>query len=508
MNAPLAVSPSNPQPGLSLVVDLLRGASSAATAGLRALIVAPRETGQGTITDDTEIVPVFSPEDVETAAGRGLGYFSMKALLANDPEAVVELICPTPSAGATAATTLTFSGTPTDGNSWTVWIQGVAIEISWNVGEADTVARDNAVAAINAKGFDLFAVASAGAGGVVDLDARTAGPAGNDIRLRVVKNAGSGGTLTAGAATLTGGTTEPDFTSALAAAAIKEYDYILVCLSNADAQSASASSNGARVATHIDAHLEGFDAKLQQSIYGSTGSIAAAKTNAIARNHPNLEHLNSVNDESLPCEIAAAELGNRMFRRRRESNANRVLEPLVRVRGSADPAADKPTGGEPADALNNGVSLITYADNGTPILMRSVTTHSQDTQGNPDRRAFDTNEVDALYDYAKDLRAVIPQEYHSPGSQVKVAKNREPEDEDLPRGVVETRDIKATIVARTLNVWSPRGVIDDVKFQAAVDAGQLIVEINESDPTQVDIFIPAEVFKIAAKFGLYIAKAA
>jgi phage tail sheath gpL-like len=151
-----------------------------------------------------------------------------------------------------------------------------------------------------------------------------------------------------------------DFTTALANLAIKEYDYILICASNADAQSASASSNPGRLATYIDANVTGSTAKLQQGLYGSTGTIAQAKTSAIGRNHTNLEHINSVSDESLPCEVAAAELGNRMARRRLESNANRTLQPLKRVRGSADPNGDQPTDTEAQDALSNGVSLIGY----------------------------------------------------------------------------------------------------------------------------------------------------
>jgi phage tail sheath gpL-like len=194
-------------------------------------------------------------------------------------------------------------------------------------------------------------IASAGASGVVNITARCKGPIGNDIRLRTAITAGAGGTLPASGATLTGGTTEVDFTTALANLAIKEYDYILICASNADAQSASASSNPGRLATYIDANLSGSTAKLQQGLYGSTGTIAQAKTSAIARNHTNLEHVNSVSDESLPCEVAAAELGNRMARRRLESNANRTLQPLKRVRGSADPNGDQPTDTEAQDAL-------------------------------------------------------------------------------------------------------------------------------------------------------------
>ena len=506
MGAPLAVDPSNPRPGLALSVQLLRGASSAGLQGLRAVIVTPPATVAGDIVVGTEVRTVYSKEDVETAIGRGLGYLAFQALVANYPSALVDTVACAESAGAAAAGNYTFAGAPTTNSSWRVFTQGVAVDLFWNVGETTTQARDNNFPRINAVGSDLFVIATAGAAGVITITARSKGPAGNDVSLRVVKLTGAGATLTASGAKLTGGTTEVDVTTALASLS-KEYDYILPCVSNADAQASGGTSNPARVATHIDANLTGFNSRLQQAVYGSSGSIASAKVGAIARNHPNFEHYLSVNDESLPCELAAAELGDRMRRRAKESNANRVLQPLKRIRGSADVNADQPTDPEVIDALNNGVTLQGYAASGAPIVLRSVTTHSQDTLGNPDKRCFDVNEVDALYDYAKDLRTGLPQEFMSPDGQVKIAKNRKEGDEPNPEGVIEERDAKAWVIRRTLNFWVPKGVIDGVHFQSVVDDGTFICEVDAADANQLDIFIPAKAFKILAKISLVIAKA-
>lgn len=504
MPPPLAVDPSNPKPGLYLTVDLLRGTSSPGAQGLRCGLISPPATTPGNIVIGTEIRPVFSAEDVELAIGRGLGYFAYKTLIANDPLALVDLIAPAESAGAAAAQILTFASAPTSNQTWLVYIMGVACQVAWNVGEANTLAKTNAVTSINQQAADLFAIASAGAGGVVNLTARSKGPCGNDVTVRVVPVSGAGGTLVASGATLVGGTTEIDLTTALATAAGKEYDFLFPCLSNADAQSAT--GNPQRVTTHIDTYKSGSNAKLQQAVIGSTGTTASAKTDTIARNHTNLEHVNSVNDESLPCEVAAAELGDRMRRRRREINANRVLQPLKRVRGAADKVTNNPTDAQAIDALSNGVTIMGYTANGQLMLLRSITTHSQDTLGNPDKRCFDTNEVDSLYDYGKDLRAFIPQQFLTPDAQVKIAKNRVEGDEPLPAGVVEERDVRSAIFSRTVDFWVPKGVIDGDAFRASEADGTLLVQVNASDPTQCDIFIPAKVFKIAAKFGMYLAK--
>lgn len=506
MSAPLAVDPSLLRPGFYLTVNFLRGTSSPGAQGLRAAIVAQVASTSGNIVTNTEIRSVFSKEDVETACGRGPAYFAYQALVANYPAALVDLICCPDSGGAAAAGTLTFSGTPTSNMTFRVWIQGTQIDLPFNVGDALTTARDAAVAKINSYSTSLFVIATAGTGGVVNLTARSKGPVGNDVRLRVAAIAGAGGACAASGATLTGGTTEIDFTTAYANLAIKEYDYILPCVSNTDGQSSSASSNIGRLAAYIDANVTGSTAKLQQGIWGTTGTISQAKTSAIGRNHTNLEQICSVNDESLPCEVAGAELGDRMRRRALESNANRTLQPLKYIHGSADPNGDQPTDAEAQDALSNGVSLVGYTANLQPMILRPVTTHSQDTNGNPDRRCLDTNETDTLYDVAKDLRSFIPQTYQSPDGQVKIAKNRQPGDDPNPQGVVEERDIVATVIARLLSFWVPKGAIDGAKLNAVIADGTLTGNINASDPTQFDLFLPLVPYKILAKIGVYLAK--
>lgn len=502
---PLAVDPTNPEPGFYLTVDLLRGSTSPGAAGVRGVIISPPATAGGDIGVGTEIRAVYSKEDVATAIGKGLGYYAYRAIAANDAQALIDLVACAESAGAAATGTFTAGGSVTAAMTWRLWVMGWYVDVSWAVGETPTDFAVKAVAALNAMSEDLFVIASS-AIGVVTLTARSKGPAGNDVRIRVQQLAGTGGTLVAGAATLTGGTTEPDMTTALTLIEGQEYDYILPCISNAEAQAAG-TTNMSRVEDHIDALDSGSDAKLQQAYVASTGSIASAKTGAIGRNSAIMSHVLCVNAECLPCELAGADMGDRMRRRRLESNANRVLTKLLRVRGSKDPVADKPSGAEPTDAINNGVSLCSYNRQNEVIILRSVTTHSQDTGGNPDRRAFDTNEIDGLFDYGKDLRTFLPQEFLNPdGGQVKLAKDREEGDEELPAGVVEERDVRSAIVRRTVGFWIPKGVIDGPHFESVVESGELKVQVNASDATQCDVFIPARAVKILAKMGVYLAK--
>ncbi len=504
MTAPLAVSTGNPYPGIHLKVDLLRGSVSAGIPGLRACIISPRETGQGTMAVNA-VEPVFSEQDVRDKIGRGLGYFAYKALFAHDKEAVVDLIRCSDSAGATATQTLTFTGTPTSNCGWILDISGHEVEIEWAVGVTDDDAAIDNAARINAIGDRLYCIAST-LSEVITLTARAAGPAGNDVKLSLRQVRGTGGTLTLGGASLAGGTTEIDMTAALAAAQVKEYDYILLCMSQADSVSASASSNPARLQTHIGGLLDGINAKLQQGVYASTSTRTTAATNTSARNSTNLQHVCFQNTRDLPCEVAAAEIGDRMKRRRRESNANRVNQPLKYLRGAADKVANTPTDTQFTASTNLGVTNYGYDASGNPVCIRPITTYHKDGSGNQDRRCFDVNEVDTIYDYVKDLRTALPAEFMAPDEQVKVMRDRKPGDDPLPENTVEERDIKAFIVARTISFWVPKGAIQGPAFEQSVADGSLIVEVNDTDETQVDIFIPAKAVKILAKLGLFVAK--
>ncbi len=505
MGIPLAVAPSNPVPGLHLTVNLLYGAASPGSGTIRALLVGPKNETGGDMTQDTEIRTVNSPEDVKTAAGQGsLPHLAYKALFANDPTARVDLLCPTKSGGTAATGTITYSGAITTDGTVRHWIQGRVIDVPWNVGEDVDAMVTKAVAYINRYADDLFVTATDAVGaGIVDLTAKGKGPAGNDVTLRArIIEGCAGGTVGVSAATLTNGATEPVFTTALASAQGTEYDFIVLCCSNADTNAASG-NNPANLETHITGLNTGLNAKLQQGVVASTATIAAAKTGAVGRNEETIEHLCGVGLESLPCELAGAECGDRMRRRKLNPNSNRIGTELKGLYPSADILGDNPTEAEAIDAMQNGVSLIAYTATGTLTLMRPITTHSQDAAGNPDVRCFDVNEVDALYDYAKDLRAALPQEF----KQAKIAKDRVAGDEPLPEGVVEESDVKQFIISRTKGFWVPKGVIDGDAFDAAVANGTFVVEVNATDPTQVDIFIPAEPYKILSKFGLYIAKA-
>lgn len=501
MGVPLAVSPSVKGPGIYLRVNLLAAASSPGTATQYGLLMAPRSTA-GNLTPDTEVRLISGPDEARAAFGQKTpGYLAAVAFFQRYPAGVLYGIAPTASTGASATGTITFASTPTVARTVHADIAGKIVEVPWAPAEDATTIAARLVSYANAR--DDMPATLAAVAGVVTLTFPVAGPWGNDVRYSVTLIDGAGGTATAAGATFTGGTTEPDFTAALTTVSGTEFAYICPCLSNADAQATGAATNLARLRTHINGLNTGRSAKLQQGIVGMSGALSSAKTGAIARNDPVLEIVFAMNGRGLPAELAGEELGSRMASVALDPAANRCNTVLPSYIGAADLIADTPTDPEIEDALSNGVSIVSYNRQGEAVLARPITSHSQDANGNPDSRCFDVSGVDGMYAIANDVEIFLAQTFPN----AKVSRDQEPGAEPLPDGVVEERDIKATLITR-LRTWVARGVARKDKLDEAIDNGTLIVRVNPSDESQVDVVIPAAIVKPLAKFGVVVNKVA
>ncbi len=504
MSIPKAVSATVKSPGLYLSVNLLAGQASPGTARLRGLIIAPKSSA-GTITANTDLRQAVSgPDDVKTLLGPGTpGHLAAVALFNAYGLAQVDVIAPAASAGASATGTITFddSSAVTVAQTVTATIKGEEIVISWLVGETDIEAATKMVTAINGATDRLPVTASNGGGtlAVVTTTAKIPGPWGNDVLYEVATTEGSGGSVVAAASAMTGGTTEPSFVTALTTVQNREYDFILPCVSNADAQSASSTSNPGRVKTHIDTYDSGASARLQQQVVGLTGALSSAKTGAIGRNHGPGQYVFCMSGQSLGCEWAGWEVGRRLKDEADDPAVNRIGDPIDGLFGAADLVNDKPTDTEVEDALNNGISIVDYDAQGDPFMTRPITTYSQDSSGNQDYRLLDVSGVSGIYALAKDLRQTLPIEFRG----AKISRDITPTDEPLPAGVTEERDIKAFVITRC-NVFVQLGILRRDALIDAVADGSLIVEVNDTDETQVDIVVPAKVVKPLAKLGVVV----
>lgn len=501
MAAELAVSASTLTPGVYLRADLTAGPSSPGSLGLRALIMAPKSSA-GTIAANTQLVRgVTDANEVKTYLGPGTpGHLAAVALFRAHPTASVDLIAPAASGGVAATSTVTFDDTSpiTSARTVKIWIKGEAIEVAWLVGEDDVDIATKVVDAINALSDRLPIVASnvGGTVAIVTLTAKIAGPWGNDVLYRVELADGAGGTATAAAAALASGTTEPDFTTALTNVSSYEYTYILPCVSNADAQSAS-TSNPSRVEAHIDELDSGLSAKLQQHVTGLTGALAAAQTGAIARNHGPTQYVYCMAGQSLGCEFAGWEVGRSLKEEQDDPAVNRIDDPIDGLFGAADLVADKPTAAEIEAALVDGLSIVNYDAQLDLYLVAPITTYSQDSDGNRSDKLRYKSGVSGAYAYLRDLRRALKEEFRG----AKIHPDLTEADEELPEKVVEVRDIKAFVIAHA-DTWVSRGVLRRDTLTEVIADGTLSVNINATDDSQVDIVIPFKVIKPLAKLGI------
>jgi phage tail sheath gpL-like len=502
MATPVAVSPTTLTPGVYLNVDLTAGPSAPGSLAMRALLMAPKSSA-GSITANTQLERgVTDASEVRSLLGPGTpGHLAAVALFRAHPTASLDVIAPTASAGSVATGTITFDDTTpvTAAQTVSTWIKGEFIEVSWLVGEDEVDIATKLVAAINAISDRVPVVASNGGGtlAVVTLTAKIAGPWGNDVLYRVEMADGTGGAVTAGGSALAGGTTEPDFTTALTNVSSYEYDFILPCVSNADAQSASSSSNPARVEQHIDDLDSGLSAKLQQQVVGLTGALASAQTGAIARNHGPTQYRFTMAGQSIGPEWAGWEVGRRLKEEQIDPAVNRIDDPIEGLFGAADMVADKPTAAEIEAALIDGLSITSYDAQLDPYLVAPITTYSQDSDGNRSDKLRYVSGVSGAYAYLKDLRRALKEEFRG----AKIHPDLTAEDEELPANVVEVRDIKAFVIAHA-DTWVSRGVLRRDTLNEVIADGTLSVRINETDDSQVDIVIPFKVIKPLAKLGI------
>src|SRR5690606_1627625 len=145
------------------------------------------------------------------------------------------------------------------------------------------------------------------------------------------------------------------------------------------------------------------------------------------------QHITCVNAGSLPREFAGAEAGSRVAAIGLDPASNRIGGSIgSNLYGSADPTAATPTDAETGSAIGSGLTIVSYDSADNLIVVRPVTTYSQSATGSPDRRLLDTQNVDAAYIIARDLRSALPAEFPN----AKVMQDVAPGEDPPPLGVV------------------------------------------------------------------------
>lgn len=507
-----AIDPTSRRPGVGVLINLRTGTSSAAGGEIRYLLIGVKNTSDGTGTVDTVIYEDMANADaVGTLAGvGGLTHLAAQRLFDENPTASVDLVLMDAPAGAAATGTLTFDDTiaVTADRVVRITIAGRTIESPWLTGETDIVAATRAVDKINRATKRCPVVASNGAGTLpaVTLTAKSKGVWGLDVSYRAELVGGVGGAIAAAAAKLTGGTTEPDVTNVLTLVAAREYRLIVPCLSNGDLATASASSNMGKIRTHIAGKNSGIGALLQTAHTACTDSTASAKAMTGQHDFEYFSHHLIRGGQSLPAEWGAVIAG--LYGREIKSDANHPFilaefKDATEIYGTSTIDADALSGAEAEDLLLSGVSYVEYNAQRRPRLARPITTYFEDVDGNPDDRILDVSKVFGMVAVAADLRVEVQRSFKGKKLVRNLPGGRTP----IPPNVVEEKDAKGFIVGRIRSQWVASGVINGVRLDEVIEDGSLIVQVDPTDETQINAFLPLRVIPPLVKTSLVVVQA-
>lgn len=506
-----AIDPTTRRPGVGVLINLRTGASSSAGGAIRYLLIGVKNAANGTATVEVLYEDMANADAVGTLAGTGgLTHLAAQRIFDENPTASVDLILMDAPSGNTATGTITFddSSAVTADRDVIITIAGREIRSVWLAGETDIQAATRAVSKINAATKRCPVIASNGGStlAAVTLTAKSKGKWGLDISYDCELVDGAGGSVATAAAKLTGGTTEPDITNALALVEQREYRLIVPCLSNADVATASTSSNMGLLKTHIGGRNSGIGALLQTAHTACTDSTTNAKAMANQHDYEYLTHHLCRGGRSLPAEFAGAIAG--LFGREIRSDANHPFvlaefKDTTEIYGSDDIDGDGLTAAEAEDLLESGVSYVEYTAQRRPRLARPVTTYFEDSDGNPDDRILDVSKVFGMIAVAADLRTEVQRAFKGK----KLVKNLPSGRTPIPPNVVEEKDAKSFIIGRIRSQWVAAGVINGVKLDEVIADGTLVVQVDDTDETQLNTFLPLRVIPPLVKTSIVVVQA-
>jgi phage tail sheath gpL-like len=375
-------------------IEIVFGASANGAGGnTRTVLLLGNKTSAGSATADTEEVLLTSYNDAVTYFGEGSELALMtKAAFTLAPTATLKAIAVTTASGVAASGTLTVAVVATATGTLYLWIHGVEIQVPVISGDTVATQTTNITAAINAKSADLNVTATGNTGtGVITITCRHLGTRGNLIALRKKVVDITGSTYTLSGALLTGGTGTDTLTAALATAATSRHYYY--ALASVDTTALQA------VQAQCDTMAGPLVGKRQQFVYASHASLGTATTQAEALNEERGQGIWAYQFETLPCVIAAAWTAKRSVAESQSYSVNLSLKNFDAV--DLWPAVKPPpneanyaTDTTANSALDVGLTpLQVQAGSGHPYVVMSITTHSNDSSGNPDARTLTTNYV-------------------------------------------------------------------------------------------------------------------
>jgi phage tail sheath gpL-like len=292
-------------------------------------------------------------------------------------------------AGATATGGLTFTGSAAVSGTFPLYVMGVPVPVGVNAGDTAPTLATNTVAAVNnTPGICVTAAVASGNTSQVTFTALHKGLALNDVDIRIAYYGAAAGEqvptgITAAIAPMSGGTTNPTLTNALANLGVQQFDFIALPYTD------TISLNALQSFLSDSAGRWSAEEMLYGHVFSAfRGTLGARATFGNSRNDQHASILGYY-DSPTPAWLEAADWA--------AVHALRIkVNPAVGVTGMAlgllpPPVASQDTSGERNTMLFDGISTFTVDESQTCRIDRSITTYQFNPSGQPDDSYLSTN---------------------------------------------------------------------------------------------------------------------
>lgn len=501
----------------TLVIGNLIASDITATMNTSGSTTSAAVTSAGTVAVATPTI-IFSPEDAAVKFGRGSEvHRDAVAFFAQSRTGTLWGVAPAESAGARASLVITPTLGTLAAGTIRLRVCGVTLEIP--VASTDTVPTLGlamAQAINNTPELPVTAV-NVWATGAVTLSAKHPGPRGNYITVSAellsatasvrTTSTGlavtlfgltltlSGGAAAGGSYRLSGGTTDDNWTNALAAVAAQRFDRISA---PAYLVAGSPSANHARLADHVDTY-GGLPRMFgQQALLGCAESFGNATTVATALNRVRTQVPWLRYPDALPGEIAAQVAAARLVGDEDvpgvtngipgESTTPAANLNWVELATLAPPdtLADQLSGTEIEVALNTGLSPVAPSPDrpGRCALVASVTSRAM-ANGVPDFSVYKTGNVTVLDRVRDEIVRQLRVTYRGCKLAPDRSDGRPPERIPGQPATVTPKIVRAFVLG-LLRGFQRLGWIIQVEERAS----ELTAAINASNNRRLDMNIP------------------
>ena len=420
------------------------------------LLLMGLKTSAGSMTANTQVVDIGSDDEADTYCGQGSLLARMCYQARREAGIRIKAIAVTEASGGAAATaTITIATDSTSSGEWVYTIAGVDVRVPVSSGATPTVQATAIKNAINSN--PRLPVTAINSSGVVTVTTRNVGAICNSFIIFqniLTKPGASTSAVAGGAAVLSsnpgetgvffsGGSGTEDVTAALATVYAGRYHRIGVGMIDA--------TNAALIEAQLDSKAGPTVGRMEHAIFGSNDTISNATSVAqTTLNNARCQLAWMEESETHPSEIAARVAAARLAKEQSNPNSNfdgYVLNGIRAQRSRAKWATEA----NQVSALDNGVTPLLSAADGTVSIVRAITTKSL-TSSNPDYRTLDVGFA-ATPDEIRDDLALQWGTVFLPNNPA-VRDNPASEEPDPPAGVATPKRWTSFVEDRRASVYA------------------------------------------------------